>query len=110
MPPVAILCGGMATRLGSITAAVSKALVKLNGVPFLAHQFRLLRIRGVRRVVLCVGHHGEMIRDYVGDGSQFDLEAAFRSMAQIFWALPELSATPFRCWATGSSFCMAIPI
>lgn len=75
----AILAGGLGTRLGPLTETVPKALVEINGVPFVAHQLKLLHSRGVTRVVLCVGHLGGMIREYVGDGSRFGLEAAYSS-------------------------------
>ncbi len=48
-------------------------MVEINGEPFLAHQLRLLRARGVERVVLCIGQHGERIREYAGDGARFGL-------------------------------------
>jgi NDP-sugar pyrophosphorylase family protein len=71
--PVAILAGGLATRLRPITAKIPKSLVPVAGKPFLAHQLELLRSRGIRRVVLCVGHLGEMIQRDFGDGSAFDV-------------------------------------
>jgi NDP-sugar pyrophosphorylase family protein len=77
LPPVAILCGGLATRLRSLGLNLPKALMELNGEPFIAHQLRLLRSRGIERVVLCVGYLGEMIRDYVGTGSSFGVQAEF---------------------------------
>lgn len=73
--PVAILSGGLATRLRPLTETIPKALIELNGEPFLAHQLRLLSSRGIEHVVLCVGYRGEMIRDFVGNGSRFGLHA-----------------------------------
>jgi NDP-sugar pyrophosphorylase family protein len=73
--PVAVLAGGLATRLRPLTETIPKALIELNGEPFVAHQLRLLSSRGIDRVVLCVGYRGEMIRDFVGDGSRFGLRA-----------------------------------
>jgi NDP-sugar pyrophosphorylase family protein len=73
--PVAILSGGLATRLRPLTETIPKALIELNGEPFVAHQLRLLSSRGIERVVLCVGYRGEMIQDFVGNGSQFGLHA-----------------------------------
>jgi NDP-sugar pyrophosphorylase family protein len=73
--PAAILSGGLATRLRPLTETIPKALIELNGEPFLAHQLRLLASRGIERVVLCVGYRGGMIRDFVGDGTQFGLRA-----------------------------------
>jgi D-sedoheptulose 7-phosphate isomerase len=71
--PVAILAGGMGTRLYPLTERIPKALIEINGEPFLAHQLRLLRARGIERVVLCIGQHGERIREYAGDGARFGL-------------------------------------
>ncbi|MGN6555414.1 MAG: nucleotidyltransferase family protein [Verrucomicrobiota bacterium] len=69
--PVAILAGGLATRLRPITEKIPKSLVPVAGKPFLAHQLELLHARGIRRAVLCVGHLGEMIQKDFGDGSAF---------------------------------------
>ena len=44
--PVVVLAGGLATRLRPLTERVPKALVEVNGEPFLAHQLRLLRSKG----------------------------------------------------------------
>jgi NDP-sugar pyrophosphorylase family protein len=74
MLPVAILAGGLATRLRPLTETIPKSLVEIGGEPFLWHQLRLLRKNGVSRVVLCVSHLGEMVRDSVGDGRQFGLD------------------------------------
>src|SRR5207244_9506391 len=77
MLPVAILAGGLATRLRPITDSIPKALVEIRGEPFIAHQLRLLEARGIRRVVLCLGHLGEMVREFVGDGRAFDLAVEY---------------------------------
>jgi NDP-sugar pyrophosphorylase family protein len=66
--PVAILAGGLATRLGPVVARTPKALVEVAGRPFIAHQLAGLRTAGVRRVVLCLGYLGEQIEAYVADG------------------------------------------
>jgi NDP-sugar pyrophosphorylase family protein len=75
--PVAILCGGLGTRLYPLTQNKPKALVEICGEAFLAHQLRLLQSSGIEKAVLCLGNHGEMLRDYAGDGRQFGLRVEY---------------------------------
>jgi MurNAc alpha-1-phosphate uridylyltransferase len=75
--PVAILAGGLATRLQPLTQTIPKALVDVHGKPFIAHQLRLLRANGVERVIVCAGYLGEMIQEYLGDGERFGLRVDF---------------------------------
>ena len=60
--PVAVLAGGLATRLRPLTAQLPKALLPIAGRPFIFHQLELLRHQGIEQVVLCLGHRGEQIR------------------------------------------------
>jgi NDP-sugar pyrophosphorylase family protein len=77
MLPIAILAGGLATRLRPVTETVPKALIEVAGEPFLAHQLRLLRRQGFERVVLCVGYLGEKIEAFAGDGRAFGLQVEY---------------------------------
>ncbi len=69
--PVALLAGGMATRLRPITEKIPKLLVEVAGEPFFSHQIRLLKKNGLTKIVLCVGYLGEMIVEQYGDGSKW---------------------------------------
>jgi NDP-sugar pyrophosphorylase family protein len=86
MLPVAILAGGLATRLRPVTERIPKSLVEVAGEPFIIHQLRLLQARGVRRVVLCVGFLGEAIERVVGDRC-YGIEVAYS------WDGPALRGT-----------------
>jgi NDP-sugar pyrophosphorylase family protein len=77
MLPVAILAGGLATRLRPLTETIPKALIEVAGEPFIAHQLRLLRRNGIRRAVLCTGYLGEMLRSYVGSGERFHMDVQY---------------------------------
>ena len=73
MLPVAILAGGLATRLRPATDRVPKALLSIAGRPFIFHQLGMLKNQGIDRVVLCVGHLGEQVEALVGDGRHLGL-------------------------------------
>ena len=75
--PVAILAGGMATRLRPITEKIPKLLVEVAGEPFFSHQLRLLKQNGLTKIVLCVGYLGEMIVDQYGDGSKWGMKIQY---------------------------------
>ena len=72
--PVAILAGGLATRLRPATDKIPKTLLSVAGEPFLVHQLRLLRSEGFRKMVLCVGYLGELIEAKIGDGKRLGLQ------------------------------------
>jgi N-acetyl-alpha-D-muramate 1-phosphate uridylyltransferase len=61
--PVAILAGGLATRLRPMTETIPKALIEVAGRPFMLHQLALLRAHGIERAVMCVGYRGDQIED-----------------------------------------------
>lgn len=75
--PVAILAGGLATRLRPITEKIPKALLEIAGEPFIFHQLRYLKEQGISSVVLCIGYLGEMIKHTVGNGSQFGMQVDY---------------------------------
>jgi NDP-sugar pyrophosphorylase family protein len=77
MFPAAILAGGLATRLRPVTETIPKALIDIQGEPFIYHQLRLLKKNGIDRVVLCVGYLGEQIEAMVGSGKSFGVQVEY---------------------------------
>lgn len=72
--PVAILAGGLATRLRPITEKIPKLLIEVAGEPFFSHQIRLLKQNGLTKLVLCVGYLGEKIVELYGDGAKWGVQ------------------------------------
>ena len=75
--PIAILAGGLATRLRPITQHIPKSLVDVVDRPFAEHQIELLREHGVTDVVFLLGHLGRMVEEALGDGSRFGVRIRY---------------------------------
>ena len=75
--PVAILAGGLATRLRPITETIPKALVEVAGRPFAEHQVESLRRQGLTKVIWLVGYRAHQIEAVLGDGSRWDMRFTY---------------------------------
>jgi NDP-sugar pyrophosphorylase family protein len=71
--PVAILAGGLATRLRPLTEQQPKILVDVAGRPFAERQIELLQQAGISRVVYCLGYRGEQVAEALGNGSRYGM-------------------------------------
>lgn len=76
-PQAVILAGGLATRMRPMTESIPKAMIEIEGRPFLAYQLERLALESIRDVVLCVGHLGERIRRRFGDGRDFGVRLRY---------------------------------
>jgi NDP-sugar pyrophosphorylase family protein len=74
---VAILAGGMATRLGLLTRSRPKSLVMIDTKPFLEHQIMMLKKSEVKEIVLCVGHFAQQIVNYFRDGTSYGVHITY---------------------------------
>jgi len=76
MLPVIILAGGLAKRMRPLTETIPKALLPVNGKPFIDLQLEHLRKNGINSVVLCLGYLGEQIEQYV-NSKDYGMNIAF---------------------------------
>jgi len=74
---VAILAGGLATRLGDLTRDRPKSMVKIQGKPFLEYQLDLLRRGGIEDIVLCISHMGNQIKSVFGNGVKYGVNIRY---------------------------------
>jgi D-glycero-alpha-D-manno-heptose 1-phosphate guanylyltransferase len=64
---VAILAGGLGSRLRSVVTDRPKAIMAIQGKPFLTYLLDQLVVAGTRDIVLCTGYRGDQIRMMFGE-------------------------------------------
>lgn len=77
MYQIVVLAGGYGTRLGHLTKKIPKAMIKINGKPFLYYLLNQLNSQGFKNVILCTGYLGNQIKKYVEDGKKFNLNIKY---------------------------------
>lgn len=65
-----ILCGGLGSRLKSLTKNNQKVMVAVNQRPFLDILISYLKKQGIQNIVLCVGYKSDLVKDYYKKNSQ----------------------------------------
>ena len=74
---VAILAGGLASRLGYLSKGRPKSLMMFKGKPFLGYQIEQLRQAGIEDIVLCTGYLGEQIQECIGNGEKYGVHIRY---------------------------------
>ena len=74
---LALLAGGLGKRLGDKTKDNPKALIDVAGKPFIYRQLTYLKDQGFENILICTAYHGEKIKRYIGNGSQFNLNISY---------------------------------
>jgi dTDP-glucose pyrophosphorylase len=72
-----IMAGGQGTRLRPHTDTCPKPLLKVSGKPMLEHIIERARAEGFQHFVLAIHYLGEMIEDYFGDGSRWQVKIEY---------------------------------
>lgn len=111
LPSIAVLCGGLATRLRPATSQLPKSMLPVSGEPFIAHQLRLLVRAGFQQFILLCGYLGEQIEEFVQDGSRFGCSVKYSydgstllgTAGAVRRALPLLGDSFFLVY--GDSYC-----
>lgn len=68
------MAGGKGTRVASVSDAIPKPMLPICGKPVLLYQIECLKRQGITEITLAIGHLGEQISSYFGDGSSFGVQ------------------------------------
>lgn len=74
---IAILSGGLGTRLGELTRNTPKSLIQIAGKPFLEYQLDFLKKAGIENILLCTGHMGKQIENIFGNGNRYGVNIKY---------------------------------
>ncbi len=74
---ILFMAGGRGTRLLPETADLPKPLVRIQGKPLLEHLITKAYGQGFRRVIISVGHLGNKIEEYFGNGNEMGVEITY---------------------------------
>lgn len=73
-----IMAGGKGTRLAALTKdEIPKPMVPVAGKPLLLWQVERLRANGITEIIMVIGHLGEKIQEYFGDGKEFGVQIEY---------------------------------
>jgi NDP-sugar pyrophosphorylase family protein len=74
---VAILAGGLGTRLGALARGLPKPMIPVGGRPYLERVVESFARCGLRDVVLLTGYRSDVIEEHFGDGARFGVRIAY---------------------------------
>ena len=72
-----IMAGGQGTRVSEISDSIPKPLIQVDGTSVLERQILLAKRYGIREIIICIGYLGQKIKDYFGDGSEWDMMISY---------------------------------
>ena len=71
------MAGGKGTRIATVAADIPKPMIKICGKPILEHQIENLKVCGLTDIILVIGHLGEVIQEYFGDGEKWGVNIEY---------------------------------
>ncbi len=68
---IVIIAGGQGTRIASVNSEIPKAMIPVCGKPIIEHEVELCKRYGYTDFLFIIGHMGDQISCYFGDGSKW---------------------------------------
>lgn len=72
-----ILAAGRGERMQHLTNHIPKPLLKVKGKALIEHRIIALQAAGFHDIVINLFYLGEMIANYLGDGSRYDVNIQY---------------------------------
>lgn len=73
-----VQAGGLGTRMRELTDdKIPKPMLRLNGKPMIEWQIEAVARYGIKDFVLIIGHLGEQIKEYFGDGAKWGIRISY---------------------------------
>lgn len=74
---IVIMAGGKGIRISSIRDDIPKPMIDINGKPVLQHQIEFFKKNGYNDFIIVIGHLGNKIIDYFGNGSKYNVNIKY---------------------------------
>ena len=98
---IAVLAGGLGTRLASVVSGLPKILAPVGNRPFLDYFLLWLAANGATRVLLCLGHRADAVQEYLARSGSLPVEVSvvvetmpLGTAGAVNFALPHLRSDP----------------
>ena len=72
-----IMAGGKGTRIASLVSDVPKPMILICGKPILQYQIECLKAQGIKEIILVIGHLGNVIKSYFGEGEKYGVSITY---------------------------------
>jgi dTDP-glucose pyrophosphorylase len=72
-----LLAAGKGTRMRELTNELPKPMIAVRGKPILLHIVEGLRDAGITHILIVIGWRAEVVREYFGDGSKFNVSVEY---------------------------------
>jgi len=97
-----ILAAGLGQRMRPLTDHLPKPMLCVGGKPLIHYHLEALAANGIEHVIINLAYLGNKIREYAGNGKNFDLKVSYSQEAEpletggaLLHALPLLGDAPF---------------
>jgi MurNAc alpha-1-phosphate uridylyltransferase len=99
---IMILAAGRGLRMGELTKSTPKPLIEFHGKPLIVWHLEKIAAAKIKNVVINLSYLGNQIQNYLGNGSQWDLDIQYseenpvlETAGGIKKAIPLIKTDPF---------------